>query len=97
MINNILKDYFLRYSNLIHYNLKKLWYNRLCHEAPYEFQSVDLYIESLKMQSIYNFRLTARLFINDLFEILTIDEKALDRIDEIGGLKIKNTFDGNLE
>jgi len=70
---------------------------RICHETPYEFQSVDLYIESLKMQSIYNFRLTARLFINDLFEILHIDERALNRIDEIGGLRIEDTFDGNLE
>jgi len=58
---------------------------------------VDLYIESLKMQSIYNFRLTARLFINDLFEDLQIDERAMDRIDEIGGLKIDETFDGILE
>ena len=49
------------------------------------------------MQSIYNFRLTARLFINDLFEDLQIDERAMDRIDEIGGLKIDETFDGILE
>jgi len=70
---------------------------RICHETPHEFQSVDLYIESLKMQSIYNFRLTARLFINDLFEVLHIDKRALDRIDEIGGLKIEEQFDGNLE
>ncbi|ORX85670.1 hypothetical protein BCR32DRAFT_229549 [Anaeromyces robustus] len=66
---------------------------RICRETPHEFQSVDLYIESLKMQSIYNFRLTARLFINDLFEVLTLDEKAFDRIDELGGLKINDTFD----
>jgi hypothetical protein len=70
---------------------------RICREQPNEFQSVDLYIESLKMQSIYNFRLTARLFINDLFEDLQIDERAMDRIDEIGGLKIDETFDGILE
>jgi len=49
------------------------------------------------MQSIYNFRLTARLFINDLFEYLQIDERALDRIDEIGGLRIDENFDDSLE
>jgi len=84
---------YLIYDNYINYII----YNRICHESPHEFQSIDLYIESLKMQSIYNFRLTARLFINDLFEILHIDERALDRIDEIGGLRIEDTFDGNLE
>lgn len=50
------------------------------------FDSIDLYVEALRLISSYHFKLSSRRFILDLFDssILTID--GIDRIFALKGL-----------
>ena len=55
---------------------------------PSYFTKVSLYIEALRITSIYNYKLSTRRFISDLFEkvIWTISE--LEMVDASGGLSL---------
>ncbi|KAJ3124003.1 hypothetical protein HK098_001434 [Nowakowskiella sp. JEL0407] len=56
-------------------------------EYPHCFAKVEVYIGALQLLSVYHYRITARRFIQELFDRVTFTPATMDRIDEIGGLK----------
>jgi len=59
---------------------------RLRYDNPAIFAKPELYFEILKMLSGYHFRLTARRFIQDLFERVVFNTKLLETLDTFTSL-----------
>ncbi|KND04740.1 uncharacterized protein SPPG_00443, partial [Spizellomyces punctatus DAOM BR117] len=76
-------------SNHILANAASKTLSRFRHEYSDYFVKVDLYIEVLRMLSVYHFRLTARRFIHELFERVSFLESGFDKLDAVGRLEIE--------
>ncbi|KAJ3298719.1 hypothetical protein HK104_010434, partial [Borealophlyctis nickersoniae] len=80
-------------SNHIVANAASKTLSRLRHEHPSCFTKVELYIEVLRMISVYHYRLTARRFIQELFDRVVLNEAALEKIDSMNGLRFDDLND----
>ncbi|KAJ3054639.1 hypothetical protein HK097_001247 [Rhizophlyctis rosea] len=62
--------------------------SRMTREHAQYFAKMELYIEVLRMLSIYHYRLTIRRFIQELFERIPFTDAALERLDLLEGLRV---------
>ena len=61
---------------------------RMTREHAQYFSKLDVYLEVLRMLSIYHYRLTIRRFIQELFERVPFTDATLDRLDSLDGLRV---------
>ncbi|KAJ3191947.1 hypothetical protein HK101_007245 [Irineochytrium annulatum] len=73
-------------SNHILANAASKSLSRMRHENPYYFTDVYLYLEVLRMLGIFHYRITARRFIQELFDKLVFSEQSISIIDKIRNL-----------
>lgn len=59
---------------------------RLRYDNPITFTKIELYLEVLRIVSTYHYRLTARRFIQDLFDRVQFNDSSLAKLDELKGL-----------
>ncbi|KAJ3033209.1 hypothetical protein HDV00_006652 [Rhizophlyctis rosea] len=63
--------------------------SRMTREHAQYFTKIELYVEVLRMLSVYHYRLTIRRFIQELFERVPMAEDGLDKLDDLGGLRVE--------
>lgn len=57
-------------------------------QKPYYFMQIGLYIQALRITSIYNYKIATRRFVSDLFDKVVWNEESMDKIDEMNGLDL---------
>ena len=90
------KHYQSNYSPLKNVMVKI--FRRLRNESPEYFANVSLYLEVLRLLSIYPYRMVIRRFVQELFDKVQFTKENIAKIDEKNGLipqqKIDKEVDG---
>ncbi|KAI9096093.1 Rapamycin-insensitive companion of mTOR, N-term-domain-containing protein [Phlyctochytrium arcticum] len=74
-------------SNHILANAASKTLSKIRHENSNCFQRITLYLEVLRMLSVYHYRLTARRFIHDLFDRVSFNNAAFEKLDAMGQIE----------